>query len=59
MNFKIGDVVMLNSGGLRMTVSAVTGDKVTAVWPDEKGYGKIEVPMICVRKAPAEAPTTA
>jgi uncharacterized protein YodC (DUF2158 family) len=51
MKFKIGDVVMLNSGGPQMTVSAVTGDKVTAVWPDEQGYGKLEAPAVCFRPA--------
>jgi uncharacterized protein YodC (DUF2158 family) len=56
MKFKVGDVVTLNSGGPRMTVSAVKDDKITAIWPDESGYGKIEVPSVCISKV-TEQPT--
>ncbi|MEL7110837.1 MAG: DUF2158 domain-containing protein [Pseudomonadota bacterium] len=32
MQFHIGDVVVLNSGGPKMTVSAVKADRVFCVW---------------------------
>ena len=36
MTFKIGDVVMLNSGGIAMTVKAVEGDAVHCIWSEGK-----------------------
>lgn len=33
--FKPGDIVVLNSGCLPMTVERVIGDHVTAVWADK------------------------
>jgi uncharacterized protein YodC (DUF2158 family) len=32
MTFKVGDVVVLNSGGPEMTVEALSGDRVVCCW---------------------------
>ena len=48
---KVGDVVTLNSGVDRMTVSVVRGDKLTVVWPNKNGYGKLELPAVCFKKS--------
>jgi uncharacterized protein YodC (DUF2158 family) len=36
MNFNVGDVVMVKSGGPKMTVDQVARDEVRCVWFDER-----------------------
>jgi uncharacterized protein YodC (DUF2158 family) len=40
MTIKAGDVVMLKSGGPRMTVEAIDKDGVLCVWFDQNDMGK-------------------
>lgn len=37
MPFAVGNVVVLRSGGSRMTVKSIEGSQVTCVWQDAKG----------------------
>jgi uncharacterized protein YodC (DUF2158 family) len=52
---KVGDVVELKSGSSKMTVSAITHDKLkaTCIWYDAsvKGFDHAEIPVIVLRLA--------
>lgn len=53
---KVGDVVVLNSGGPAMTVVKADpgSDKVLCGWIDDAGdYDSVWLPPACVRAAPA------
>lgn len=48
---RIGDVVTLNSGGPRMLVVDLNGDRVTVSWKDAAGCAvEREMPRVCVSK---------
>ena len=51
-NIKIGDVVTLNSGGLKMTVKSIEENDATCVWYDnDKGGIIIETfPLVMIRR---------
>ncbi len=56
---KVGDVVMLNSGGFAMTVSAVTDDGVECVWHDTTVNGPAAlvreiIPTACLSLVPTD-----
>ncbi len=41
VDFKVGDVIMLNSGGPAMTVTEIKGEYVCAAWFDETSEPKL------------------
>lgn len=51
MEFKVGDVVMLKSGGTLMTVvevsfsAAIASNLIRCVWNDHCGHGEMIVPV--------------
>jgi uncharacterized protein YodC (DUF2158 family) len=53
---KVGDVVVINSGGPRMTVTNVSVDEddgtvsIGIMWMTERGYDSTEIPLACVTK---------
>ena len=50
--FRIGDMVRLNSGGPRMMIVDVNRNSVTAAWRDEDGHAlEHSFPVACVRRA--------
>jgi uncharacterized protein YodC (DUF2158 family) len=47
---KIGDIVVLNSGGPDMTIIGVTGDKATVVWTSETNMiMRNTFPVVCLK----------
>jgi uncharacterized protein YodC (DUF2158 family) len=49
VEFEVGDVVSLNSGGPNMTVSEIDGDNVLCQWFLDDGTGDSEsFPKACV-----------
>jgi len=54
--FAPGDVVQLNSGGTKMTVSAVVSGELLCVYSDERGkVVSVTIPVVAAKKY--EAPT--
>lgn len=55
---KPGDVVMLNSGGPRMSLSHITGDGDSAmcIWVNDGGIDRAAIPIACLVLAAAPAP---
>lgn len=48
MTFKIGDLVVLQSGGPSMTVEAIENKSVKCVWHDGKSIRERVVPEACL-----------
>ena len=52
---KIGDVVVLNSGGPDMTIVEIDGDKATCWWQGHFGdVDQHEFPIACLKPAPSK-----
>ena len=47
---KVGDVVILNSGGPNMLVKSIKKDKATCVWVREEKLDKCKFPIVCLTK---------
>jgi len=61
MTFKVGDVVLLNSGGFAMTVTVAHAPGtlheegwVECAWHDEGGLIREALPMACLSLAPTD-----
>ena len=50
MDFKLGDVVQLKSGGPSMTVEAISGNDVVCIWFDKMKAHRKSFPAIAVEK---------
>jgi uncharacterized protein YodC (DUF2158 family) len=49
---KVGDVVVLKSGGPPMTIESITGDRINCVWIDRNIQipQRFELPVSCIKK---------
>lgn len=50
MSFKVGDVVVLKSGGPDMTVAAVVGDEAKCVWFEKGKKCEETFPLVMLRE---------
>ncbi len=49
-NFKIGDLVVLTAGSMRMAVESVEDDRVHCVWAHEGKVGRDSFPPVLLKK---------
>lgn len=49
-NFKVGDVVQLNSGGSAMTVEEIEGNYVSCVWFEKQKVERATFPAATLSK---------
>ncbi|MEM7616407.1 MAG: hypothetical protein AAF245_15240 [Pseudomonadota bacterium] len=49
-DFKVGDIVVLSAGSMRMAVEGVEGDVIQTVWCNEGTIGRDSFPSILLRK---------
>lgn len=49
-DFNIGDIVVLNSGSMRMAVETVEADIIHTVWCNEGVIGRDQFPAVLLRK---------
>jgi uncharacterized protein YodC (DUF2158 family) len=57
IEFEVGDVVMLNSGGPRMAITSVNADAICVAWSSKDGFTQVgSFPVQCVRSAEGIGP---
>jgi len=54
--FKVGDVVQLKSGGVRMTVERIDGEDISCVWFEGKRVERNAFPVGALQKYTPQAP---
>ncbi|MEL6680315.1 MAG: hypothetical protein AAFQ51_16545 [Pseudomonadota bacterium] len=49
-DFKVGDIVVLTAGSMRMGVEGVDGDTVSTIWCHEGQIGRDSFPAVLLKK---------
>ncbi len=49
-DYKLGDIVVLTAGSMRMAVEAVEGDKISTVWCNEGAIGRDTFASVLLKK---------